>query len=873
MRNDRRKHIFLHPGTLPGTILTALCLAATPLLADTAENPPSKLVITPESVVLQGQGARQQLLVTAWRGDRPTDVTRTARLRSTTPSILSIDARGVVTPLADGSGVIQVSAHGLEASVKVEVISSQADLPVTLERDVMPVLTRKQCNSGACHGKARGQNGFMMSLLGFDPDLDFESLVQDSLGRRVFPAAPERSLLLQKPTATLPHGGGKRFEVGSFEYNLLRRWITQGFPRNTVSTPALEKVTAQPQERPLVFDEEQQLLVTAHYSDGTRRDVTHLATFMSSESAVVEVDHDGLLKSGPIPGESAIMARYSGEIAICHTVIPLPGKVPAEFYANLPRHNFIDDLVWKKLERLGITPSEPATDAKFLRRAYLDVIGRLPTPQESRTFLADSSADKRPRLVDQLLERPEYADYWSTKWSDLLLPNPYRVGIKGVFNLHGWLRDAFRRDLPYDEFVRAILTAQGSVFDQNAAVIYRDRREPEEIVTMVSQLFLGIRLGCAQCHHHPFERWDQTDFFGLASFFSRIGRKGSGLSPPISPHEEIIFVSPEGSVKHPRTGETLAPRPLFGSIPPIPVEKDPRAVLADWMAASDNVYFPRVQVNRVWKEIMGKGIVDPVDDLRMTNPPSNEELLDALASSFREQGFSTKGLIRTILNSYVYGLSSLPSERNAADIRNYSRRYRQQPTAEVLLDAISDITLAPAAFDATVPGTRAQQLWTRRIPSDFLMAFERPDPNQDPPCERMGEANLVQALHLMNSPGLHEKVTADGARADLLARSDRTPRQIAEELYLLTYCRFPAEDEIALCLQVFEDAGKEGTDAGVDAKTRIARATPEKRFEAQQEPALEPARADKAVNLSARREAAQDILWALLNTPEFIFKD
>ena len=848
----------------------ALCLAAAPLLADTGESPPSKLVITPEVVVLEGQGARQQLLITSISGDQPTDVTRAARLTAATPSILSIDERGVVTPLADGSGVIEVTASGLQASVKVEVISSQADLPVTLERDVIPVLTRKECNSGACHGKASGQNGFMMSLLGFDADLDFQSLVLDSLGRRVFPAAPARSLLLQKPTATLPHGGGKRFEVGSFEYNLLTRWINQGFPRNTASTPTLEKVTVEPQERLLIFHEEQQLCVTAHYSDGSRRDVTHLAAFMSSESAIVEVDHDGLLKAGPIPGESAIMTRYSGQIAICRTLIPLPEKVPAGFYAKLPRHNFIDDLVWKKLKLLGITPSEPASDAKFLRRAYLDVIGRLPTPQESRVYLADPSQDKRPRLVDALLERPEYADYWSTKWSDLLLPNPYRVGIKGVFNLHGWLRDAFRRDLPYDEFVRDILTAQGSIFDQNAAVIYRDRRDPEEIVTMVSQIFLGIRLGCAQCHHHPFERWDQTDFYGLASFFSRIGRKGGGLSPPVSPNEEILFVSQEGSVKHPRTGETQDPRPLFGSIPPIPPEKDPRAILADWMAGSDNDYFPRVQVNRVWKEIMGKGIVDPVDDLRMTNPPSNEELLDHLARSFRDQGFSTKGLIRTILNSYVYGLSSLPSKTNAADIRNYSRRYRQQPTAEILLDAVSDVTLAPAVFDATVPGTRAQQLWTRRIPSDFLTAFERPDPNQNPPCERMGQANLVQALHLMNSPVLHEKVIADGARADLLARSNRSPREIVEELYLLAYSRFPAENEITRCLAVFEHPAD-----GVDSAVQIVQVTPEPQFETQTqiEPAIERAPSVEAQNLAARRQAIQDILWALLNTPEFIFKD
>jgi hypothetical protein len=553
--------------------------------------------------------------------------------------------------------------------------------------------------------------------------------------------------------------------------------------------------------------------------------------FQSNESGIASVSPEGRIKAGPLPGEAAIMARFMEKFAVCTVLIPLPGKVPPALYAELPQKNFIDLHVWNKLRQLGITPSGPAGDATFLRRASLDAIGRLPTPEEARAFLADRDPDKRVRLVDRLLERPEYADYWANKWADLLRPNPYRVGIKAVYNLDAFLSDSFRRNKPYDQFVREIITAQGSTFRNGPVVIFRDRRDPTEVTTLVSQLFLGIRLDCARCHHHPFEVWGQDDFFSLSAYFARIGRKGNGVSPPISGGEEIFFSTARGEVKHPVTGQVLPPRPLFGKAGPVDEEHDPRQVLADWIVSPDNPYFARVIVNRVWADLMGRGLVEPVDDLRATNPPSNGPLLDALADDFRMNGHDLKKLIRRIMTSHVYGLSSLPEDRNRIDVRNYSRSYRQRLRAEVLLDAVSDITGVPETFAAMPPGSRAMQLWTVRSQSLFLDSFGRPDPNQDPPCERTSETTVVQALHLMNSPTLHRKVTSDTGRAAALAASPKSAGEIVEELYLLVFGRLPDEEERRIGQKVFQEQG------------------------------------------ATRRQAAEDLMWALINTPEFVFKD
>ena len=801
-----------------------------------------ELTISPASATLRGKASRQRVIVTAAMDGKAVDRTRAARFESLTPKIIAVNADGIVTPIADGAGVIVAWVEGGEVRATFQVLDGARELPVTFEKDVQPILTRFGCNAGPCHGKARGQNGFQLSLLGFDADFDHAALTQEARGRRVFPAAPASSLLLLKPTGEMPHGGGRRLIKGDPSYEVLRRWIVSGMPRTGLEEPTLEKITIEPGERLLLpavpgkkpdgTGTEQQLVITAHYSNKTTVDVTQLTMFQSNESVIASVDADGRVKAGPLPGEAAIMARYQEKFAVCNIVIPLPKAVPAEVYAKLPRQNFIDGHVYDKLRQLGIIPSEPCGDATFHRRAYLDVIGRLPTPEETRAFLADQATDKRAKLVDRLLDRPEYADHWANKWADLMRPNPYHVGIKAVFTFDAFLRESFRKNKPYDQFAKEILTAQGSTWRNGAVVMFRDRREPGELTTMVSQLFLGIRLECAKCHHHPFEVWGQDDFYSFAAYFGRIGRKGQGISAPISGGEEVIFNAPAGQVKHPTSGKIMAPRPLFmlpSPAAPHDESDDPRQVLADWIVSEHNPYFAKVAVNRIWADLMGRGLVDPVDDLRATNPPSNGPLLDALADHFRKVGYDQKKLLRTILTSHVYGLSSIPNKQNVGDLRNYSRHYRQRLRGEVLLDAMTDITGVPEVFTAAPPRTRAIELWTVRTQSVFLDSFGRPDPNQDPPCERTSDTSVVQALHLMNSPKLHAKVTNDEGRAAILAASKKSPTALVDELYLLVYCRYPNDEERRNALRRFEGA--------------------------------------------TRRQATEDLLWALLNTPEFVFKD
>ncbi len=714
------------------------------------------------------------------------------------------------------------------STVAEEPVPAAASECLSFELDVMPVLAVAGCNQGACHGKSRGQNGFQLSLLGFDPDFDYWALAVESQGRRVSRAAVGQSLLLAKATALLPHGGGQRFAPDSRNYQILAEWISQGMPRRRPGEPTLVGIAVAPPETP-VASEAIQLSVTASYSDGSTRDVSEMCNYLSSEPAVAAVSNLGLIHPGKLPGEASVMIRYMGNIKTWNVLIPRPNKPPSERYAALPCWNFIDGLIWQKLEQAGVLPSGPADDATFLRRAHLDTIGRLPTPEEARAFLADSAPDKRTRLVDGLLQRPEYGNHWANKWVDLLRPNPYRVGIKATRNFDSWIREAFAQNKPYDQFVRELVTAQGSTWRNGAAVLYRDRREPDEVAAMVSQVFLGVRLDCAKCHHHPFEVWAQEDFYAMAAYFARVDHKGTGVSPPISGGEEVICLADEGEVTHPLTRKPVAPRPLLGTAA-VGVDQDPREVLAAWMTADDNPFFAKVAVNRLWAELMGRGLVEPVDDLRASNPPSNGPLLEALAAEFRRLRFDQKAMIRTIMGSYAYGLSSLPNDTNLADTRNYSRYYRTRLRAETLLDAITDVTGVAESFSASPPGSRAVDLWTTRAGSLFLDMFGRPDPNLDPPCERLPDSTIVQALHMMNSGNIQRKIHDDGGVAARLAASDKPPAELIAELYLAVYSRPPVEDELG---------------------------------------ALVPLLGDSAT----RRQTVEDFMWALLNTPEFTCKN
>ena len=698
------------------------------------------------------------------------------------------------------------------------------------ETDIEPILTVRGCNGGGCHGKSGGQNGFALSLFAFDPAFDHAAIVSAARGRRLAPASPLESLLIQKGAGLVPHGGGRKLDPDGADVRRIARWIEEGAPRAGPDDPRLERISLAPAARPLSPGESLELTVTAHYSDGSTRDVTATSAWHAGEPAILDAAA-GHVRAGAFAGEGTVMARYVGNIATWSTSVVPPGSLDAAAIIALPRPTSLDDPVWRKLATMNVLPSAQAAESTLLRRAHLDLIGRLPTPDEARVYLADSDPAKREKLVAALLERSEYADFQANKWADLLRPNPYRVGIKATLSLDTFLRDAFRENLPYDEFVRRLLTATGSTWREGATTIFRDRRSPDEIVTMMSQLFMGVRLECAKCHQHPFEVFGQNDFYSLAAFFGRVAYRGTGLSPPISGGEETVTVAESGEVRHPLSGAVLAPKPLFGPPLDVPAGEDPRARLVEWLTAHDNPFFHRAAVNRIWGDLFGVGIVDPVDDFRATNPPTNPALLDSLVAEFRAGGTDQKKLLATILRSAVWDRSSVPNATNAGDTRNFSRHYRQRLRAEVLADAIDDVTGVPTSYSGLPDESRAVQLWTHRTPTTFLDVFGRPDPNQDPPCQRDPDATVVQALHLMNSAAIEGKIAAESSRAATLAASDLPPERIVEELYLACYTRFPTSSEREPLLALYAAQGR------------------------------------------SRRQVTEDILWSLINSPEFIFKD
>ena len=790
----------------------------------------------PTEVALRYKTDLQRIVVVLDSADESREVTSEIEFIIADANVVSVSQAGIIRPRSNGNTKIQVKLGELRSELHVTVTDFELKGPVSFELHIQPILAARGCSTGACHGKARGQNGFQLSLLGFDSEFDFNAVTREARGRRIFPASPQESLLLRKGAGHVPHGGGIRLPNDSDDYQTILRWIEMGASREIQDEPVLESVEIFPTDRVMVPMETQQLVVLASYSDGTKRDVTGQSAFQSNESVVVGVSDLGVIKSGPIPGEATIMARFMGAIATCRVLIPLAGEISDDYYADLPRNNFIDDKVWDKLQLLGITASSPAVDSKIVRRLFIDIIGRLPTPEEAQQYINDTTLDKQAKLVDWLLEQPEYADHWANKWTDLLRPNPYRVGIKAVLNYDNWIREAFRENRPYDQFVRGLVTAEGSTFRNGASTLFRDRRSPDEVTTLVSQLFLGIRLDCAKCHHHPFERWSQDDFYSFAAFFARVGRKGTGLSPPISGSEEVIMEAASGSVTHPLTGAVLSPRPLYGNVEfsedELESDYSIRGKLADWMVSNENDYFGKVMANRVWADMMGRGLVEPVDDLRATNPATNEPLLAALGKYFAENKYDIKKLIGIIAKSHVYGLSSEPTERNVADTRNYSRHYRVRLRAEVLLDAISDITAMPNNFSAMAYGARSNQIWTHRVTNLFLDTFGRPDPNQDPPCERTPDSTVTQILHLMNSPELHAKVTnSSNSISKMIDEQEAEPGEVTKQIYLLCYSREPDGDELEICLKIFGE------------------------------------------NKDNPKAAASYILWALMNTPEFTLKD
>jgi len=703
--------------------------------------------------------------------------------------------------------------------VSGSVAADEVTSPVRFGTEIVPVLTRLGCNSGGCHGKATGQNGFRLSLLGFEPEFDYEAIVRESRGRRLFPAAAEQSLVLQKATAETPHGGGKRLEKSSDDYRVLLRWITEGARPPLPDDPELDRIEITPTEEVLIPNSSLQLNVQAWFSDGTSRDVTRQSVYQSNEPDIAKVDADGLIVTGTQPGLAAVMARFGEKVVSFQAALPFVSDPVALAGIDLQLSHLqqsiqespVNRALFRRWRRMGIVPSGVTDDAAFLRRAMVDICGTLPTITEIGEYTADIRSDKRKRLIDRLLDRPEYASYFALKWADILQNRGAGYSTSqqrtGTTLFASWIRESLATNKPWNQFVSEILTASGSQ-DQNPPTIwYRTVRKSPEYVESVAQAFLGVRIQCAQCHHHPAERWSQADYYGLAAVFARVGRKG-GFADAEVPTNEIIFVKDTGSVVHPGTGEPLPPTALGGEVFQLDPHEDPRTKFAQWMTQPDNPWFARTMANRMWAHFMGRGIVHPIDDARSTNPPSNPELLDALAVDFVSSGYDVKQLIRSIVNSYAYRLESLPTEANAGDTQSFARFYPRRLSAEVLLDAFSQVLDVPTEFSGGPgvfpPGTRAIELPDENVPVSFLDVFGRPARTSSCECERVDAPALTQALELVNSQEIQRKLTHVNGYAQQLAANEQSASQRASEIFVKTLARTPRAEELKVAVEFLE---------------------------------------------------------------------
>ncbi|MFO0904161.1 MAG: DUF1553 domain-containing protein [Pirellulales bacterium] len=775
--------------------------------------------------ILSGRDAAQQLVVTGkYNSGQVRDLTSKVQYKTEPEGIVAVDQTGYVTPLKEGAAKVLVQADGgIQNAVAVTVKNIETDVPVNFPNQVVPVFTKYACNGGGCHGKSGGQNGFRLSLLGFEPTEDYEYLVKEGKMRRLFPAAPDRSLLLQKATAVLPHGGGHRIDADSPAYRLLRRWIEQGMPYGKETDPQVTHIEVLPKERLMEREGTQQLVVVAHYSDGSTEDVTRTTQFDSNDAEMAEVSVTGLVKTAQLTGSVAVMARYQGHVGVFRGTVPL--GLPVD---NQPKaKNFVDELVYGKLKALGLPSSNLCDDATFIRRVTVDVAGRLPTLTESEAFLQDKDPNKRENLVNRLLDSTDYADYFANKWAAILRNKRRQDSDKqATYAFYDWIRMSLYENRPYDQFVREVLTATGEPGKNAPVSWYREVKDQSAQVEDTAQLFLGLRIQCARCHHHPFEKWSQQDYYGFTAFFSQVGRKKGDEQ-----NEERIFHRVGvAQARNPKTGKDVKPTGLGAQTLELSPEVDPRHALVDWMADPSNPFFAKSLVNRYWKHFFGRGLVDPEDDMRVTNPATNPALLDALAKDFVDHKFDLKHVIRTICNSNVYQLSAEPNEWNRDDKQNFSRYYPKRLNAEVLLDAIDQVTGTSTAFGPIPAGTRAVQLPDNGFNSYFLTVFGRPESSSACECERSSEANLAQSLHLLNSGEIQGKLTAGNARAALFAADANKPAPLKiRELYLLAFSREPSADETAIAVAHIEK------------------------------------------NKQDSKRAYEDIVWALINTKEFLF--
>jgi hypothetical protein len=803
--------------------------ASEPALEPIAIGQPVRIELYPPAIKLVGPRSRMQLVVTGHYADGSMqDLTRAAQFATTNPAVAAVE-NAVALPKQDGAAELVVVAAGLAAKASVEVTGFAAPQPVSFEWETLAALSKQGCNSGACHGSPSGKGGFRLSLRAFDSALDKLTLIREDLGRRTNPLSPDESLLLNKPLMKVPHGGGQKLKKGEASYALLRQWIGEGCRPDPAEAPRCVKIEVYPPSGRLLKRpaHTQQLAVLAHFSNGTVRDVTEIACYSSSDSMVADVTPGGLVVSQD-RGEAAIIVRYLEHVESCF--LTFVKDIPGFAWNNPPAANYIDEHVHAKLHQLQYLPSGLCSDEEFLRRVYLDVIGQLPTVEETAAFLNNGAADKdntakRTKLIDALLSRPEHAKFWALKWGDLLRMTSTQIGGQGVHKYHRWLERTFETNLPYDQFARELLTASGSTLDNPTANFYRTATDTQDSVESISQIFLGARLQCAKCHNHPFERWTQDNYYGMAAFFNRVQRKKSPRAD-----ELLVYVAAGGEVTQPRTGKQMKPwLPGQGEIDP-PAGSDRRQALAAWLTGKDNRLFAKVEVNRLWSQLLGRGIVDPPDDFRDTNPPSNAALLDALAKDFAENGFDRKHILRTILNSRTYQADFRAGEFNKDDVKYFSHYQPRMLAAEQLLDAICTLTALPETFAGLPPGTRATQLPAPDLAKhDFLKIFGQPERQTVCACERTGDSNLGMAIQFFNGPLIYGKLRDANNRFRKAIAAGKPNNEIITELYLAAVCRKPSPKELETSL------------------AHIA------------------AKGDQIV-------ALEDIAWAILNTNEFLFQ-
>jgi hypothetical protein len=793
-----------------------------------------EVVVLPPTVQLSTTEARQRLIVQQREGERLlTEVRGEVAWTSSNPEIVRVE-EGVAIPVADGSARLTVQTPAGTASVDVKVSGQTTPFAWSFRNHVESVLSKSGCNGGACHGARAGKNGFRLNLFGYDPDSDYSYLTRQANGRRIVPSDPGRSLLLTKATGVIPHKGGVRFEPGSLEYRVLAEWIAQGTPPPRVNDPQIERLEVFPSHSRQVVGRQQQLVVLAHFSDGQIEDVTRWAKYTSVHSSVAAVGERGeVTVTGA--GEGAILVWYLNANTMSYLSVPYPHATPAEVFAKAERRNFIDDLVVAKLESLNIPPSPLADDATFLRRVFLDTIGVLPTADEARAFLQDESPEKRDRLIDQLLARPEYVDYWTYKWSDLLLVSGDRLRPKAVETYSQWIRERVAANQPWAEFVRELLTASGSTHENGATNFFALHQDPEDMSETTAQAFLGLSLNCAKCHNHPLEKWTNDQYYGMANLFSRVRSKGWGGDFRNGDGLRVVFSDAQGELIQPGKGKPQPPRPLDAPAVDFLDTADRRIYLARWLTSPQNPYFTRTVANRIWAHFLGVGLVEKVDDMRLTNPASNDELLSATAAYLVEQKYDLKQLMRLVLKSATYQRSSRPLSENAADERFYSRCYPRRLKAEVLLDAMSQVTGMPSEFkkpdNKPYPkGTRALQLPDASVDSYFLRTFGRPERIITCECERSDEPSMTQVLHLANGETLNGKLRAAGNRVEQWMSSGRSDAEITDELYLLALSRHPTPRELSQVESILRGAASDD-----------------------------------------RRAALEDLVWSVLTSREFLF--